>query len=40
MPIINMDNTNINTASKNELTTYEWYIFRLLDNQINNCKHE
>lgn len=34
-----MNGTNINTVSKNDLTLYEWSIFRLLDNQINNYKH-
>lgn len=34
-----MNSTNTNTISKNELTPYEWSIFRLLDTQINNYKH-
>ena len=36
---INMNGTNTNTVSKNELSNYEWSIFRLLDTQINNYKH-
>lgn len=36
---INMNGTNTNTISKNELTSYESSIFRLLDTQINNYKH-
>ena len=36
---INMDGTNTNTVSKNELTSYEWSIFRLLDTQIKNYKY-
>ena len=34
-----MNGTNTNKISKNELTPYEWSIFRLLDTQINNYKH-
>lgn len=34
-----MNSVNINIVSKNELTPYEWFIFRLLDTQINNYKH-
>lgn len=34
-----MNATNTNTVSKDNLTTYEWSIFRLLDTQINNYKH-
>ena len=36
---INMNGTNTNIVSKDELTSYEWSIFRLLDTQIKNYKH-
>ena len=36
---INMNGTNTNAVSKNDITPYEWSIFRLLDTQINNYKH-
>ena len=35
-----MNSVNITTVFKNELTPYEQFIFRLLDTQINNYKHE
>lgn len=37
--LTNMNGTNTNKVSKNELTAYESSIFRLLDTQINNYKH-
>ena len=36
---VDMNGTNINIVSTNDITPYEWSIFRLLYTQINNYKH-